>query len=211
MRYGLVKRVLDVLVAAVGLAVLAPLLAVIAIAIAVSMGSPVLFTQPRAGKDGRRFVIYKFRTMTRLPPELAEAPWDARRITVLGRWLRGLSVDELPQLWNVLRGEMSLVGPRPLLERYSPWLTERERARLTVPPGITGWAQVNGRANAPWDERLAMDTWYVDNRSLMLDVKILALTALDVVRRKDVHLEPATRLQDDLDVERKARRCGTPG
>ncbi|HEX9818973.1 MAG TPA: sugar transferase [Methylomirabilota bacterium] len=204
MLYGLVKRTLDAATAAVLLAALAPLLGGIAVAIVAGMGRPVLFRQMRPGKDGRPFVMYKFRTMAEVPrPEPRAQPdaWE-RSITPLGRRLRALSLDELPQLWNVLRGDMSLVGPRPLLQEYSAWFTERERTRLTVRPGITGWAQVNGRANLRWAERLEMDAWYVDNRSVVLDLRILALTALRVLQEKDVQLGPSTRLQHDLDVER---------
>ena len=200
--YALVKRSMDVAAAAGLLAALAPVLVAIAVAIRISMGRPVLFRQTRPGRDGRPFTIYKFRTMTQAPSTLP----DRDRMTRLGRWLRELSLDELPQLWNVLRGDMSLVGPRPLLERYLPWFTERERTRFTVRPGITGWAQVNGRANAPWDERLEMDAWYVDQRGLTLDLKILALTALRVVQRKDVHVRPSPALRLPLDVERSLRQ-----
>lgn len=204
MLYGLVKRTLDAATAALLLAALAPLLGGIAVAIVAGMGRPVLFRQTRPGKDGRPFVMYKFRTMAEVPrlePRTQPDEWE-RNITPLGRRLRALSLDELPQLWNVLRGDMSLVGPRPLLQEYSAWFTERERTRLTVRPGITGWAQVNGRANLRWAERLEMDAWYVDNRSVILDLRILALTALRVLQGRDVQLGPSTRLQHDLDVER---------
>jgi lipopolysaccharide/colanic/teichoic acid biosynthesis glycosyltransferase len=198
--YGVVKRMLDGLTAAVALALLAPLLGAIAVVIRARMGAPVLFRQTRPGKGGAPFVMYKFRTMTSAPPDQRRGD---DRITPLGRHLRRLSLDELPQLWNVLRGDMSLVGPRPLLEAYSAWFTERERRRLAVRPGITGWAQVHGRANVPWSERLEMDAWYVDNRSFSLDVKILALTLLRVVRIEDVDPPAGPRLQHDLDVERR--------
>ena len=206
MLYELVKRTLDGATAVVLLAALAPLLGAIALSIRVSMGRPVLFPQTRPGKDGTLFTIYKFRTMINVPPHLSPPLPDRDRMTRLGRWLRELSLDELPQLWNVLRGDMSLVGPRPLLERYSAWFTARERKRFAVRPGITGWAQVNGRCNAAWDDRLEMDAWYVDNRCLILDLKILALTALRVVQRKDVHRPPSPSLQHALDVERRLKQ-----
>jgi lipopolysaccharide/colanic/teichoic acid biosynthesis glycosyltransferase len=203
-----VKRAVDAATAAVLLAALTPLLGAIAVAIRIAMGRPVLFQQTRPGKDGVPFTIYKFRTMTDPPPPPQPTPLDRDRMTWLGRWLRELSLDELPQLWNVLRGDMSLVGPRPLLERYSVWFTARERTRLAVRPGITGWAQVNGRFNAGWDERLEMDAWYVDNCRLRLDVKILALTALRVVQRRDVHPRSGTTLRHALDVERRLKHRG---
>ena len=204
--YRTVKRMIDAAVALLLLTALAPLLGATALLIRLSMGRPVLFRQTRTGRRGAPFVISKFRTMTNELPH-PEGPFrDAERVTRLGHWLRELSLDELPQLWNVVRGDMSLVGPRPLLEEYSPWLTERERLRFAVRPGITGWAQVNGRASVPWDDRLAMDVWYVDNSSLSVDLKILALTALRVVQRRDVHLGPDTGFTNDLDVERRLKR-----
>jgi lipopolysaccharide/colanic/teichoic acid biosynthesis glycosyltransferase len=164
------KRLLDVAAAAAGLVFLASLLAGIAAATWVRMGRPVLFRQWRAGRDGRPFPLVKFRTM-RPGPE----PDDVR-LTPFGRWLRRWSLDELPELWNVLVGQMSLVGPRPLLPRYLERYTPRQARRHEMRPGLTGWAQVNGRNRLSWEERLELDVWYVDHWSLGLDLRILART-----------------------------------
>jgi lipopolysaccharide/colanic/teichoic acid biosynthesis glycosyltransferase len=175
-----VSRVLDVLVAAVALALASPVLALAAIAIRLeSRGSPV-YRQRRVGKDGEPFELYKLRTMVsgaeHMGAGLAVNEGDPR-ITRVGGWLRRLSLDELPNLVNVLRGEMAIVGPRPTIQAQVDQYTHEQRRRLEVKPGITGWAQVNGRASLPWHERIELDVWYVDNRSLALDLRILARTA----------------------------------
>jgi lipopolysaccharide/colanic/teichoic acid biosynthesis glycosyltransferase len=180
------KRSIDIVVAALGMIVLAPVLLVTAVTVRISLGSPILFRQLRPGLHGRPFLLYKFRTMrddvhangTPLP--------DADRLTRAGAWLRSTSLDELPELWNVLRGDMSLVGPRPLLTEYLPLFTEAQSRRHAVRPGITGWAQVNGRNTLGWDDRLALDVWYVDNRSLGLDLRILLRTVRAVVGRAGI-------------------------
>ena len=174
------SRVLDVLVAAVALALASPVLALAAIAIRLeSRGSPV-YRQRRVGKDGEPFELYKLRTMVsgaeHMGAGLAVNEGDPR-ITRVGGWLRRLSLDELPNLVNVLRGEMAIVGPRPTIQAQVDQYTHEQRRRLEVKPGITGWAQVNGRASLPWHERIELDVWYVDNRSLALDLRILARTA----------------------------------
>lgn len=181
-----VKRGIDVLGAGVGIAVLSPVLTGVAAAIAITQGRPVFFRQTRPGQGGRPFQIVKFRTMR--PPRPGEISYltDDQRITRLGRFLRSSSLDELPELWNVLRGEMSLVGPRPLLMEYLDKYTPEEARRHDMPAGITGWAAVNGRHALKFKDRLALDVWYVDNWSLWLDAKILAMTVYQVVRRKDV-------------------------
>jgi lipopolysaccharide/colanic/teichoic acid biosynthesis glycosyltransferase len=180
------KRGVDVAVAGVGLVVTAPLVAATAAAVWASMGRPVLFTQDRVGRGERIFRIKKFRSM-RAPTSPDEA--DDDRITRVGRFIRKTSLDELPQLANILRGDMSLVGPRPLLVRYLPRYSERQRRRHEVLPGITGWAQVNGRNALGWDEKFERDVWYVENWSLALDLRILARTALTVVRRDGISSE----------------------
>ena len=181
------KRALDLLLGATAAVVLLPLAALVALAVRLRMGPPVLFRQKRIGWREREFVIFKFRTM--LP---GNGPDDGR-LTALGRWLRRTSLDELPQLWNVLRGEMSLVGPRPLLPQYLPRYSARQRLRHAAPPGITGWAQVNGRTRLGWAARLELDVWYVEHRSLRLDLAILARTLLRVARRADIsHGDHAT-------------------
>ena len=174
------KRVIDVAGASTALVLLSPLLAVIALLVRVRMGTPVLFRQERPGRGGRPFVMTKFRTMTdRRGPDGELLP-DAERLTALGRWLRRTSVDELPELLNVVHGDMSLVGPRPLLMEYLPLYTPEQARRHEVRPGITGWAQVNGRNAVTWDEKFALDVWYVDHRSTRLDLEILAKTVSQV-------------------------------
>lgn len=181
-----VKRLIDTVLAAAVLALAAPVVLVIALAIRASMGRPVLFRQVRPGLHGRLFCIYKFRTMTDARDAQGRLLPDGERLTLLGRFLRSTSLDELPQLWNVLRGEMSLVGPRPLLPEYLDRYTPEQARRHEVRPGITGWAQVNGRNATTWEERLRQDVWYVDNWSLWLDFKILWMTVVKVLRREGV-------------------------
>lgn len=188
-RYEIVKRALDLSLALASLTILAIPMLVVALVIRNRMGSPVIYRAVRAGRDGRPFVVYKFRSMLDLRDESGRPLPDEERITPLGRFLRRTSLDEFPQLINVIRGEMSLVGPRPLLveylERYSP----EQARRLEVRPGITGWAQINGRNSLSWEERFELDRWYVNHRSLTLDLKILALTVLRVLKRESVDSE----------------------
>ncbi len=174
------KRGVDIVVAVVGLVMLAPVIALIALAVRLDLGAPVLFRQPRPGLCGRPFVLMKFRTMT------AGEGADDARTTRLGRTLRAWSLDELPQLWNVLKGEMSLVGPRPLLMRYLPLYSPDQARRHEVRPGLTGLAQVSGRNALSWEDRFALDVRYVDEASLPLDLMILWRTLLKVVRREGV-------------------------
>jgi lipopolysaccharide/colanic/teichoic acid biosynthesis glycosyltransferase len=180
------KRALDLGGAALGLMLLSPLLGATALALLLTQGRPLLFRHVRPGLRGRPFTILKFRTMRDPRPGEDRYGSDAWRLTRLGRWLRETSIDELPELWNVLRGDMSLVGPRPLLTEYLTQYTPAERRRHDVLPGITGWAQVNGRHAISYRERLRLDVWYVDHWSLWLDLRILARTAHHVLRRKDV-------------------------
>jgi lipopolysaccharide/colanic/teichoic acid biosynthesis glycosyltransferase len=180
------KRALDRTLGAVGLVAAAPVLAATAVAIRTTMGAPVLFTQPRTGHRGRTFEIWKFRTMRDSTGPDGQPLPDGERITRLGAFLRRASLDELPQLVNVLRGELSLVGPRPLLPRYLPRYTPEQRRRHDVIPGITGWAQVNGRNALDWPTKLRLDVWYVDHWSLWLDLEILGLTAIRVLQRTGV-------------------------
>ncbi|NMB40671.1 MAG: sugar transferase [Firmicutes bacterium] len=188
--YPCVKRATDVIVAGLGILVLLPLIILIALTIRISMGAPVFFKQERAGLHEKPFILYKFRTMTNeYGPEGTFMP-DALRLTRVGSFLRKTSLDELPQLWNVLKGDMSLVGPRPLYMSYLPYYTEKEKLRHTVRPGITGWAQVNGRNTVMWDERLELDVDYVIRRSVMLDLNILIKTFKNVVTSKNVVVIP---------------------
>ncbi len=180
------KRVLDILLSAVALVVLLPFLLLIALLVRITMGSPVLFRQQRPGLHGRPFTLYKFRTMTDARDEQGNLLPDEQRLTPLGRFLRSTSLDELPELWNVLKGDMSLVGPRPLLMEYLPLYTPEQFRRHEVRPGITGWAQVHGRNALSWEERFALDVWYVDHVSFWLDLKILALTLWKVLTREGI-------------------------
>lgn len=195
------KRFLDIVFSTTLLCLVAPLLAVTALAVRLGLGSPVLFTQTRPGLHGRPFRMIKFRTMRDVVDAFGAPLPDAERLTALGRFLRSTSLDELPELWNVLRGDMSLVGPRPLLMEYLPLYTPEQARRHEVRPGITGWAQVNGRNALSWEEKFAMDVWYVDNHNLVLDMKILWLTAKTVLGRKGVSAK---------DHETMPRFTGTP-
>jgi len=181
------KRGFDAIAAAVSLLVLAAPIVAVAALIYAAMGRPVLFTQKRPGKGGRLFTLYKFRTMSDPLDAAGEPLPDAPRITPVGRFLRRYSLDELPQLWNVLRGDMSLVGPRPLLTEYLPLYSPEQARRHEVRPGITGWAQVNGRNAQTWEERLRLDVWYVDHPSFWLDLKILWMTLVKVARSEGVN------------------------
>lgn len=192
------KRAFDIVGSALGLVLLSPILLAAGLAIRLTMGGPVLFRQERPGYKGRSFVLCKFRTMR--SPKEGEV-WfrsDGERVTGLGRMLRRTSIDELPELWNVLRGEMSLVGPRPLLIEYLEKYTPEEMRRHDGPPGITGWAQVNGRQNILFSERFKLDVWYVDNWSLALDLKILVRTITEVFRSEGVVVGQDVDDVDDL-------------
>jgi lipopolysaccharide/colanic/teichoic acid biosynthesis glycosyltransferase len=179
-------RLLDIAVSGAASIVLAPLLAAIASAIRLTLRASPVFAQPRVGMNGRRFTLYKFRTMTEARDNLGRLLPDEWRLTRLGRFLRATSLDELPQLWNVLKGEMSLVGPRPLLPEYLPRYTALQRRRHEVKPGITGWAQVNGRNSLTWERKFELDVWYVDHQSLRLDARILWLTVWQALRRAGI-------------------------
>ena len=181
------KRLTDILLSSLGLIVLAPVIA--AVAVAAALGRPILFRQLRPGLHGKPFELVKFRTMLDSVGADGEPLDDARRLTRFGRFLRASSLDELPELWNILRGDMSLVGPRPLLMRYLPLYTPDQARRHDVRPGLTGWSQVNGRNALTWPEKLALDTWYVDHRSFGLDLKILLMTVAKVLSRSGIAAE----------------------
>jgi lipopolysaccharide/colanic/teichoic acid biosynthesis glycosyltransferase len=181
-----VKRLLDIVIAGTALIVLALPLAVVALMVRKWLGSPVLFRQVRPGLHGRPFEMVKFRSMTTARGAEGELLSDSERLPAFGRWLRATSLDELPELWNVLKGDMSLVGPRPLLMQYLPLYDEQQKRRHEVRPGVTGWAQVAGRNALTWDEKFAADVWYVDNRSLWLDLKILWMTVATVIRKEGI-------------------------
>jgi sugar transferase EpsL len=182
------KRLFDVLASAFALVLLSPVLLVTALLVRSRLGSPVIFKQQRPGKNGQLFTILKFRTMkdAAVTDSVSAVGTDADRLTPFGRKLRSTSLDELPELLNVLRGDMSLVGPRPLLTEYLERYNATQARRHEVRPGITGWAQVNGRNAVSWDERFEMDVWYVDNRSILLDLKILGMTVAAVFSRSGV-------------------------
>ena len=187
--YDAIKRATDLVVAAVLLVVLSPVLLVTAVLVRLKLGSPVLFTQQRPGRGGRLFTIYKFRSMRAAPRAtggIDAVATDAARLTPFGRALRATSLDELPELLNVLLGQMSIVGPRPWLAEYLERYNEEQSRRHEVRPGITGWAQVNGRNRVPWDERIVMDVWYVDHRSFALDARILGMTVAALFDRRSI-------------------------
>lgn len=183
------KRFIDIVASAALLVLLSPLLALIAWQIRQKMGSPVLFRQTRPGWNGQPFQMIKFRTMKDAVDSAGHSLPDAERLTPFGQFLRGTSLDELPELWNVLKGDMSLVGPRPLLMDYLPLYSAQQNRRHEVRPGVTGWAQVNGRNALSWDEKFSLDVWYVDNRSFWLDIRILLLTVKKVLLRDDISAE----------------------
>ncbi|HYT87722.1 MAG TPA: sugar transferase [Gemmataceae bacterium] len=207
-RHG--KRLLDVLVSAMALVILAPVLLLLAVLVRGFLGSPVLFRQTRSGRDRRPFTILKFRTMTNACDATGKLLPDTERLTRFGRFLRRTSLDELPELLNVLKGEMSLVGPRPLLPRYDAYYSEPEARRFDLLPGITGWAQINGRNDLAWDDRLACDVWYAESYSLLLDLKILFLTIIKVIRRDNIQVDPGLTF-GALDEERRQRAAEIRG
>lgn len=183
------KRLFDIFASFFGLLLLSPIIAIVAWKIRKNLGSPVLFKQVRPGKDGKPFQMVKFRTMRDAVDAEGNPLPDSERLTPFGNWLRSTSLDELPELWNVLKGDMSLVGPRPLLMEYLPLYNAEQYRRHEVRPGVTGWAQVNGRNSLSWDEKFKLDVWYVDNRSLWLDIKILFLTVKKVLVRDGISAE----------------------
>lgn len=180
------KRLFDIVASVLALAILSPVLVLAALFVRLKLGAPVLFRQMRPGLGGEPFEMVKFRTMLDAVGPDGRALPDAERLTPFGRFLRAASLDELPELWNVLKGEMSLVGPRPLLMAYLPLYSPEQARRHEVRPGITGWAQVNGRNALSWEQKFEYDVWYVDNRSLMLDLRILWMTVLKVIRGSGV-------------------------
>lgn len=181
------KRGFDIVVSLLALCFFAPLLLIITLIIRLVLGAPVFFTQVRPGLHGQPFTMFKFRTMRDVKNAAGQPLPDAQRLTAWGRFLRSTSLDELPELWNVLKGDMSLVGPRPLLMEYLPLYSKEQARRHEVRPGITGWAQVNGRNALSWEEKFKLDLWYVDNQSMALDLKILWLTIKAVLGREGIN------------------------
>ena len=184
---SLIKRSIDILGSGIGLIVISPILLIVGLAIKFKLGSPIFFTQDRVGKDGKVFKMIKFRTMLNAFDKFGEPLPDEERLTLFGKFLRSTSIDELPELINVFKGDMSLVGPRPLLLKYIPLYSKEQWRRHEVRPGITGWAQVNGRNSISWSEKFKLDVWYVDNRSLLLDIQILLKTVLKVIKKSDIN------------------------
>lgn len=191
-----IKRVLDILLSGGALLILWPVLLVTAILVRTKLGSPVIFCQERPGKDEKIFKLYKFRSMTDARDEKGQLLPDAVRLTKFGKLLRSTSLDELPELWNILRGDMSIVGPRPLLVKYLPLYNAEQKRRHDVRPGLTGWAQVNGRNALSWEEKFRLDVWYVENLSFATDVKTVFMTVKNVLRREGISSENAATMEE---------------
>jgi lipopolysaccharide/colanic/teichoic acid biosynthesis glycosyltransferase len=181
------KRAFDIVIATIAVVLLSPILVGVTLFVLLKIGHPALFVQQRAGRYGRPFKIYKFRTMTNAVDASGSLLPDVDRLPAAGKFLRSTSLDELPELWNIIKGDMSLVGPRPLLMRYLPRYTAQQARRHDVRPGLTGYAQVNGRNSLSWEQRLALDIWYVDNRSFLLDFKILVMTVVKIFDRSGIN------------------------
>ena len=190
------KRPFDFISSSIIMIVSVPVYLITAFLIYVKLGSPIIFRQQRPGLHGRLFSILKFRTMTDGRDEAENLLPDAQRLTQFGKFLRSSSLDELPELWNVLKGEMSLVGPRPLLEQYLPLYTPEQMRRHEVRPGITGWAQVNGRNALSWEEKFELDVWYVDNHTFWLDIKIILMTIVKIVKRENINQEGQATMKE---------------
>lgn len=202
MIYKYIKRILDIISSLLAIIILSPLLAVTAVLVKTKLGSPVLFRQERPGKDEKIFTLMKFRTMTDERDENGELLPDEVRLTKFGKFLRSTSIDELPELFNILKGDMSVIGPRPLLVEYIPRYNEHQHRRHEVRPGLSGWAQVNGRNTVSWEDKFDMDVHYVDNYSLAMDVKILFMTVLNVLKREGISSETSATMEVFM---------GTPG
>ena len=202
MIYKYIKRILDIISSLLAIIILSPLLAVTAVLVKTKLGSPVLFKQERPGKDEKIFTLLKFRTMTDERDENGELLPDEVRLTKFGKFLRSTSIDELPELFNILKGDMSVIGPRPLLVEYIPRYNEHQHRRHEVRPGLSGWAQVNGRNTVSWEDKFDMDVHYVDNYSFAMDVKILFMTVLNVLKKEGISSETSATMEVFM---------GTPG
>jgi lipopolysaccharide/colanic/teichoic acid biosynthesis glycosyltransferase len=200
------RRLIDLTGASILSVLLSPVLAGLALAIRLSMGRPILFRQQRPGYKGEPFEVYKFRTMKDAVDADGEPLPDEERLTKVGVFMRQLSLDELPQLWNILRGDMSFIGPRPLLMEFLKWYTPEQMRRHDVKPGVTGWAQVQGRHDIPFSKRLALDVWYVDNRTMRLDLKIVGLTFLKVLSMRGAQPAQTDAEVDDVGLHDAVRR-----
>jgi len=189
MKSLVVKRIFDIVISSIAIIIAFPIMILIALLIYFTMGKPIIFRQVRPGLHGKPFVMYKFRTMTEERDEYGNLLPDEKRLTSFGRFLRSTSLDELPELFNVLKGDMSLVGPRPLLMEYLELYTPEQARRHEVKPGITGWAQINGRNALSWEDKFKLDVWYVDNWNIWIDIKILWLTVVKVIKREGINAE----------------------
>ncbi|MDO4378765.1 MAG: sugar transferase [Erysipelotrichia bacterium] len=196
MIYKYVKRILDIISSLLAIIILSPLLAVTSVLVKTKLGSPVLFRQERPGKDEKIFTLMKFRTMTDERDENGELLPDEVRLTKFGKFLRSTSIDELPELFNILKGDMSVIGPRPLLVKYLPRYNEHQHRRHEVKPGLSGWAQVNGRNAISWEEKFDFDVEYVDNYSLLMDIKILFMTVANVLKRDGISSETSATMEE---------------
>lgn len=194
--YRYIKRFFDIFSSLLAIILLSPILLITALTVRIKLGSPVLFKQERPGKDEKIFVLKKFRTMTDERDENGELLPDEERLTKFGRFLRSTSIDELPELFNILKGDMSVIGPRPLLVRYLPRYNEYQHRRHEVRPGLSGWAQVNGRNTVSWEEKFRMDVEYVDNYSLLFDIKILFLTIVNVLKHEGISSETSATMEE---------------
>ena len=190
------KRAMDVILSGCALVVLSPVLGVTALLVRTKLGSPVIFHQDRPGKDGKIFRLYKFRSMSEARDEVGNLLPDEVRLTKFGKLLRSTSLDELPELWNIFRGDMSIVGPRPLLVKYLPLYNEEQKHRHDVLPGLTGWAQANGRNALTWEEKFRLDVWYVEHLSFWVDVKTIFLTVKNVLRREGISSGTAVTMEE---------------
>lgn len=195
MIYKYIKRILDIISSLLAIIILSPLLAATAVLVKTKLGSPVLFKQERPGKDEKIFTLMKFRTMTDERDENGELLPDEVRLTKFGKFLRSTSIDELPELFNILKGDMSVIGPRPLLVKYLPRYNEHQHRRHEVRPGLSGWAQVNGRNSISWEEKFDLDVEYVDNYSFAMDVKILFMTVLNVLKKEGISSETSATME----------------
>jgi lipopolysaccharide/colanic/teichoic acid biosynthesis glycosyltransferase len=196
------KRLFDLIISTAALIILFVPLGLLAIAVRFELGSPIFFRQIRPGINGKPFLIYKFRTMKNEIGPDGVLP-DGDRLTDFGRWLRATSLDELPELWNVLKGDMSLVGPRPLLMQYLPLYSKKQARRHEVRPGITGWAQINGRNSLSWEQKFELDVWYVDNYDLWLDIRIIKRTVLKVIFRESINSKTSSTMEEFVGNEKR--------
>lgn len=201
--YKYIKRFFDIISSLLAIIILSPVLAVTAVLVRIKLGSPVLFKQERPGKDEKIFTLYKFRTMTDEKDENGELLPDEVRLTKFGRFLRSTSLDELPELFNILKGDMSVIGPRPLLVRYLPRYNAHQKRRHEVRPGLSGWAQVNGRNTISWEDKFNMDVEYVDNYSLLMDIRILMMTVVNVLKHDGISSETSVTMEEFMGNEEK--------